>query len=96
MYVSFEIHEDGSVFNILPDKSQSKVKRLRKKQTHEIFAKAGQIKISQPAFNHPGNMTWFIKYTITGDSTEFKWGDANFSVPGEIKDFYTQLNTVVK
>lgn len=96
MYVSFEIDKDGRVFNILPDKSLNEVKKLRKRQTREIFAEAGQLKISQPAFNHPGNMTWFIKYSITGDSTEFKWGDANFSVPGEIKDFYTQLNTIVK
>ncbi len=96
MYVSFEIYKDGRVFNILPDKSQSKVKKLRKKQTREIFAQADSLNINHPAYNHPGNMTYFIKYKFAGDSTEYKWGDSNFSVPIEIKDFYNQLNAIIK
>jgi len=96
MYVSFEIHQDGRVFNILPDNSQSRVKKLSKKHTREIFKQADKLKLNHPSFNHPGNMTWFIKYNFAGDSTEYKWGESQFSVPNEIKDFYTQLNTIVK
>ncbi len=96
VYISFEIHKDGHVFKILPDNSQNEVKKLRKKQTREIFTQANKLKLNQPAFNHPGNMTWFIKYKIAGDSSEFKWGDSNFSPPNEIKEFYTQLNTIIK
>jgi hypothetical protein len=96
MYISFEIRKDGHIFNILHDNSKNEVKKLRKKQTREIFTQAGKLRLNQPAFNHPGNMTWFIKYKFAGDSTEFKWGDTNFSAPSEIKDFYTQLNSIVK
>ncbi len=96
IYMSFEIYKDGRVFNILPDNSQSKVNKLRKKQTREMFSQAGNLKVNHPAFSHPGNMTYFIKYKFAGDSTEYKWGDSNFSVPNEIKDFYTKLNTIVK
>ncbi|MFA5973571.1 MAG: hypothetical protein WC780_14560 [Lentimicrobiaceae bacterium] len=96
MYKSFEIHQDGRVFNSLPDNSQSRVKKLSKKHTREIFMQVDKLKLNHPSFNHPGNMTWFIKYYFAGDSTEFKWGESQFSVPNEIKDFYTQLNTIVK
>jgi len=95
-YISFEIHKDGHVFNILSDNLQNEVKKLRKKQTREIFTQVNKLKLNQPAFNHPGNMTWFIKCWNAGDSTEFKWGDSNFSAPNEIKEFYTQLNSIVK
>ena len=95
-YVSFEIYKDGRIFSILSDKSQSKVKKLRKKQTRKIFAQADSLKLNYPAFNHPGNMSYFIKYKFSGDSTGYKWGDSNFSVPIEIKDFYNQLNAIIK
>jgi hypothetical protein len=96
IYTSYELYENGEVFTLLPDSTLKPIKKLRKKQACAIFEQAGKLKIAQPAFNHPGNMTWFIKYQADGAITEYKWGDANVSVPTEIKDFYNQLNTIVK
>ncbi len=96
IYTTYELCEDGSLFSLHPDQTKQLVKKLRKKQTREIFEKAGKIKLTQPAFDHPGNMTWFIKYQAVGTVTEYKWGDSNTVVPNEIKDFYNQLNTIVK
>jgi len=96
IYTTYELNEDGSVFTVLPDSTLKPLKKIRKKLTHEIFEQAGKIKVAQPAFNHSGNMTWFIKYQADGAVIEYKWGDATVSVPNEIKDFYNQLNTIVK
>jgi hypothetical protein len=96
IYITYELCEDGSLFAINPGETKHLVKKLRKKQTREIFDKAGRIKKSQPTFDHPGNMTWFIKYQAGGTVAEYKWGDSNAFVPSEIKEFYNQLNTIVK
>jgi hypothetical protein len=96
IYISYEFHEDGRVFSLLTDSTQTLVKKLRKKQTQNIFEEASRLAMAQPALNHPGNITWFIKYQSAEGSTEYKWGDTNVTVPGEIKDFYSQLNAIVK
>ena len=96
IYTTYELCEDGSLFSLHTDQTKQVVKKLRKKQTREILEPAGKIKTAQPAFDHPGNMTWFIKYQVDGTVTEYKWGDSNSVVPNEIKDFYNQLNSIVK
>lgn len=96
IYTTYELLEDGNVYTLLPDSTLQPVKKLRRKQTREIFAQADKLKMAQPVFNHPGNLTWFIKYHADGAVTEYKWGDANASVPDGIKDLYNQLNTIVK
>ena len=96
IYSTYEIEEDGNVFAILPDSTLQSVKKLRKKKVRELFTQADKLKISQTGFNHPGNMTWFVKYQADGIITEYKWGDSNASVPVEIQDLYNQLNTIVK
>jgi amino acid permease len=96
MYTSYGLYEDGRLFSLLADSTQKQLKKLRKKQTRDIFALANNLKLAIPAFNHPGNMSSFINFRVYGVSTEYKWGDPNVSVPGEIKDFYSQLNAIVK
>lgn len=96
IYTSYELYEDGNVLIILPDSTLKPIKKLRKKKTSELFSQADKLKIAQPAFNHPGNMTWFIKYQADGTITEYRWGDANTTVPYEIQDFYNQLNSIIK
>jgi hypothetical protein len=96
IYTIYELNEDGDISITLPDSSLQPIKKLRKKKVRELFAQADKLKITQPEFNHPGNMTWLIKYQANGIITEYKWGDANISVPDEIADLYSQLNTIVK
>jgi len=96
IYTTYELYEDGNVFILLPDNTLKPLKKLRKRLARELFSQADKLKIAQPMFNHPGNMTWFIKIQANGIITEYKWGDANHSVPNEIKDLYDQLNTIVK
>jgi hypothetical protein len=96
MYTSYELNEDGRLFSLLADSVQHQVKKLRKKQTSEIFAQADKLKMTQPAFNHPGNMTSFIRYKSGGVLTEYSWGDPGISVPAEITNLYSQLNSIVK
>ena len=96
IYTTYMLQEDGNVFALLPDSTLQPVKKLRKKQARDIFAQADKLKTAQAAFNHPGNITWFIKYHANGSVSEYKWGDADISVPNEIKDLYNQLNTIVK
>lgn len=96
IHTMYELFEDGNVFILLPDNTLQPLKKIRKKKARELFLQADKVKIAQPEFNHPGNMTWFIKYQADGIITEFKWGDANNSAPKEITDLYYQLNTIVK
>ena len=95
-YTSYELYKDGHVFALLPDSTLHPIKRLRKNQTREIFAQAQKLRMAQPAFNHPGNMSSFIKYKYGGESTEYNWGDPNVSVPDEITNLYSQLNAIFK
>ena len=95
MYTSYLLYEDRHVFSLMPDSTLLPLKRLKKKQTRDIFDQANKIKIAQPAFNHPGNMTSFISYQADGIVTEYKWGDPEVSVPNEIKILYSLLNTIV-
>jgi len=96
MYTSYELFEDGRLFSLLADGTQQQLKKIRKNQTRDIFAQANKLKMAQPAFNHPGNMNSFINFRVDGVTTEYKWGDPNVSVPGEIKDLYNHLNEIVK
>lgn len=96
IYTTYELFEDGNVFILLPDNTLQPLKKIRKKKARELFSQADKLKIAQPEFNHPGNMTWFITIQANGMITEYKWGDANNSVPNEIEDLYDQLNTIVK
>lgn len=95
-YTYYELYEDGRLFSQLTDSTHHELKKLKKRKIREVFVQAGKLKTAYPAFNHPGNMTWFIKYQSAKDSIEYKWGDTNVSVPADIKDFYNQLNTIVK
>lgn len=96
IYTNYQLDENGNVSALSADSTLKLIKKLRKKQTRDIFARADKIIIAQPSFNHPGNMTWFITYQVNGAENKYAWGDANISVPSEIKDFYNQLNTIVK
>ncbi|MDO9256389.1 MAG: hypothetical protein Q7U54_12810 [Bacteroidales bacterium] len=96
IYTRYELFEDGNVFILLPDNTLQPRKKIRKKKAQELFSQADKLKIAQPQFNHPGNMTWFITIQADGIITEYKWGDSNVSVPIIIKDLYNQLNTIVK
>ena len=95
-YIMHQLNSDGRVFIVLADSSKQQLKKLRKKQTREIFAQADKIHNTQPAFSQPYNMTWFIIYYSGNDVTEYKWGDPDMPVAAGIKDFYTQLNAIVK
>lgn len=96
IYTAYELRGDGQVYALLPDNSQRLVKRIKKKQTHAIFIEAEKLRTTQPDFNHPGNLTWFIKLFSGNEQTEFKWGDSNVSVPAEITELYNRLYTIVK
>lgn len=95
IYTSYELNDEGTVFTLLPDSSLQKVNRIRKKQTRALFTQADKLITAHPAFNHPGNITWFIKYYKGNKLHEFKWGDHTMPVSSEIKDFYNQLITIV-
>jgi len=96
IYTSYELSDKGHVFALLADSSRQKVNHIRKKQTRDLFTQADKLMVAQPAFNHPGNITWFIKYYKGNELFEFKWGDDTMPVSSEIIDFYNQLNTIVK
>ena len=96
IYTSYQLDNDGRVYSMLPDSSRQKINRIRKKQTRKLFTQADKLKMAQPAFNHPGNITWYIKYQTENDFIEFRWGDSNVPVPAEIKNLYDQLITTVK
>jgi hypothetical protein len=96
IYNRYELFEDGNVFILLPDNTLQPLKKIRKKKACELFSHADKLQIAQPEFNHPGNMTWFIKFQANGKITEYKWGDSNNSVPNDIEDLYNQLSTIVK
>lgn len=95
-YTSYQLQDDGRVYSMLPDSSRQKINRIGKKQTRSILTQADKLKLAHPAFNHPGNITWFISYQTINEIIEYKWGDINVPVPTEIKDFYNQLITTVK
>lgn len=95
IYTNYELDENGEVFTLLADSTLMPIKKLRKKQTREIFEQAAKLKITTPEFNHPGNMSSFIKYEAKEALTEYKWGDTNVSVPNEILDLFNKLNTIV-
>ena len=95
-YITYQLNSDGRVFTLLADSSKQLLKKLRKKQTREIFTQADKIKKTRPAFSQPYNMTWFIRYYSGNEVAEYKWGDPEMPVADEIRDFYTQLNAIVK
>jgi hypothetical protein len=96
VYTSYQLDDDGRVYSMLPDSSLQKINRIGKKLTRTIFTQADNLKIALPAFNHPGNITWFLKYKTDDKYLEYKWGDSNTPVPAEIKSLYDQLIKTVK
>ena len=96
VYTIYQLDDDGRVYSMLPDSSRQKINRISKKQTRTLFTQADKLKMAYPAFNHPGNITWYIQYQTDEELLEFKWGDSNVPVPAEIKNLYDQLITTVK
>lgn len=95
-YTSHQLNSDGFVYILLADSSKQQLKKLRKKQTRELFDQADKLRDSQPAIYQPYNMNWFIKYYSDKEVVEYKWGDPNMPATNEIKDLYNQLNAIVK
>lgn len=95
-YTTYKLNTDGRIYLLHADSSQQQIKKLRKKQTSEIFSHADKIRNTLPEFSHPYNLTWFIRYYSEGQSLIYEWGDPAFPVATEIKDLYTQLNSSIK
>ena len=91
IYTIYKLNDDGRVYSVLPDSTQQRINHINKKKTRALFSQADQLKMTEPAFNHPGNITWFIRYKKGNELVEFKWGDSKVPVPDEIKNLYNQL-----
>lgn len=95
-YTTYKLNTDGRIYLLHADSSQQQIKKLRKKQTSEIFSHADKIQNTLPEFSHPYNMTWFLTYYNEKEAVEYKWGDPAVPVAAEIKDLYNQLNSIIK
>ena len=62
------------------------------KKANSLLHEALELGIDKLDSKHPGNMTYFIRYSDGNKTNEVNWGDPNNSPPGDIKDFYEKLN----
>ena len=80
----FELFENGQVFYI-SGLDTTEQKRLKRKETKQIFAKADKLYKSGIKENRVGNMTIFIRYFNDTIYSEWQWPTSGIkSVPTEL------------
>jgi len=89
--------ENGQLFSYNSLKKKTKeIKKANKEEAAKIFADLKALDLEKMNFNHPGNMTYFIRKKEGVDETEVRWGSPDHQEPAEIKEFYKRLTALVK
>ncbi len=77
-------------------KSETKIKKISKEKTFELFSKAKAVQLDTCKFIYPGNMYYFIKIKSNGKENYISWGDGKHKVNPEIESFYNEFINLLK
>ncbi len=69
---------------------------IKKKRAKMFFEKAVSLSMDTVAFEHPGNIYYFLNYYDEEGKNRVVWGDMNHTPPPAIKEFYSQLTQLKK
>ena len=61
------------------------------KATLEIFKEVDALNIPTTKFNFPGNMTYYLRVVIEGQSSEVVWGQGGKTPPAGVQEMYDRL-----
>jgi hypothetical protein len=75
---------------------QPQVAITSSKRLKGIYKTSKKLLAEKEGFDRPGNMYKSITIYLNGKKVQYKWGDASFEVPAEVKDLYDQLLTLIK
>ena len=85
---------DGNGTFLKNDKLKSEITvlpTLKPSQTKKLFKQLQTMQFDTIKFNHPGNMYYFMRYSQSDKTHEVVWGDPNYTLPGEVQQFYQLL-----
>jgi hypothetical protein len=69
---------------------------LKRSRVKKLFKQLDVIQLDTINVKHPGNMYFFIRYKYSGKVHEVVWGDPQYPVLPEIKQFYESLISATK
>ena len=69
--------------------------KIKKGQAKAIIAKVAEQARTTPPFSHPGNLYYFIESTENGAEKKITWGDADHTVPENVKRVYDEVDARV-
>jgi hypothetical protein len=90
---------DGNGTFLKNDKLKSEITvlpTLKPSQTKKLFKQLQTMQFDTINFNHPGNMYYFLRYSQSDKTHEVVWGDPNYTLPGEVQQFYQLLISKTK
>jgi hypothetical protein len=94
---SYTLYPDGNI--TLYDNisgQQTKITRLTKKKTVDLFEKMDQIMLPGIEFNHPGTEYYFIRQVRKNKTQNIVWGARRPQIPERYSVFYDSLMLLVR
>ncbi len=95
--VSYILLENGQLFeaNSLL-KITNEVRKINKKECKKHFQRSETTPLFDANINYPSNVYYFITYKEADKQRQMTWGAADFQAPVELKQWYQELQQLVK
>lgn len=93
--ITYTLQENGRLLMQNSRTKESKaLKHISEKEAHALINQAAKLEMGKLSFNHPGNMSYFIRLKDKEQVQEITWGSTDQKPPAAIEAFYQQLQNL--
>jgi hypothetical protein len=88
--------ENGQIFETDIMGKTTETKKVSGKKAKALFKTASTAGIAKMAFDHPGNLYYFLEWQEGDMVSRMVWGDKNLPVDKSVEALYAELNALLK
>src|SRR5688572_2872475 len=94
---TYKITPRGEIFRGkgLGDIKFTECAKIKKSAAKKWISSTSEKTSANLAFNHPGNLYYFLTYSEKGKVQTITWGDADHPVPDDVKKLYEDIQSKV-
>lgn len=95
-YNDFKVHSTGKVDKLNENTSNYEpYTEISEVNIDTYFTQLNNLHLESIDFDHPGNMTFYIKVNTENGLHTVKWGDAKFEIKKEVELFFESIMTEI-
>jgi hypothetical protein len=94
--IVFKMTRSGEVFKGkgIAEIEYSECGKIKKSVARKLIARVAES-MESPAFQHPGNMYYFLTLADSEGEKKVTWGDPGYPAPQKIKTLYDEINAAI-